>query len=223
MRFAKRPSNDHEIAKSGRRLNHASHVVSIRRRCIALIAKGTDLMSIYKTRRATILLCSVAVAVLATSAIATPLHHRHRVAQAPQVAGQSFTGADRDVRYSANMSQAAYRLLPKVKASAAAMLAGHRPVPGRAHSRTRIRPMAGRRATRWLPRRANTSGPTRLDAAAFGAALSWTWCLSAPAMPAAAISRCLRPLRNPCRRATGRRYRRDGTPRWRPCRCRQRC
>jgi uncharacterized protein (TIGR02594 family) len=67
-------------------------------------------MSIYKTRRATILLCSVAVAVLATSAIARPVHHRHRVAQAPQVAGQSFTGADRDVRYSANMSQAAVQV-----------------------------------------------------------------------------------------------------------------
>jgi len=67
-------------------------------------------MSIYKTRRATILLCSVAVAVLATSAIARPVHHRHRVAQAPQVAGQSFAGADRDVRYSANMSQAAVQV-----------------------------------------------------------------------------------------------------------------
>ena len=67
-------------------------------------------MSIYKTRRATILLCSVAVAVLATSAIARLVHHRHRVAQAPQVAGQSFTGADRDVRYSANLSQAAVQV-----------------------------------------------------------------------------------------------------------------
>ena len=67
-------------------------------------------MSIYKTRRATILLCSVAVAVLATSAIARPVHHRHRVVQASQVAGQSFTGADRDVRYSANMSQAAVQV-----------------------------------------------------------------------------------------------------------------
>ena len=56
-------------------------------------------MSIYKTRRATILLCSAAVAVLATSAIARPVHHRHHAAQAPQAAGQSFIGADRDVRY----------------------------------------------------------------------------------------------------------------------------
>jgi uncharacterized protein (TIGR02594 family) len=67
-------------------------------------------MSIYKTRRATILLVSMAVAVLATSAIARPVQHRHRVAQAPQVAGQSFTGADRDVRYSAHMGHAAVQL-----------------------------------------------------------------------------------------------------------------
>jgi len=63
-------------------------------------------MSIYKTRRATILLCSMAAAVLATSAIARPVHHRHRVAQAPPAAVQSFTGADRDVRYWAQTSQA---------------------------------------------------------------------------------------------------------------------
>jgi uncharacterized protein (TIGR02594 family) len=67
-------------------------------------------MSIYKTGRATILLCSMAVAVLATSAIARPVHQRHRVAQAPQAADQSFTGADRDVRYSARMSQAAVQV-----------------------------------------------------------------------------------------------------------------
>ena len=67
-------------------------------------------MSIFKPRRATILLCSAAVAVLATSAIARPVHHRHRVAQAPQAVSQSFTGADRDVRYSANMSQAAVQV-----------------------------------------------------------------------------------------------------------------
>jgi uncharacterized protein (TIGR02594 family) len=110
MRFAKQASNDHEIAISGRRLNHASHTVSIALRCIALIARGTDLMSIYKTRRATILLCSVAAAELATSAIARPVHHWHYVAEAPQAAGQSFTGADRDVRYSAQMSQAAVQV-----------------------------------------------------------------------------------------------------------------
>lgn len=67
-------------------------------------------MSIYKTRRATILLCSVAVAVLATSAIARPVHHRHHAAQALQAAGQSFIGADRDVRYSAQISRAAVQV-----------------------------------------------------------------------------------------------------------------
>jgi uncharacterized protein (TIGR02594 family) len=67
-------------------------------------------MSIYKPRRATILLCSASVAVLATSAFAKPVHHRHREAQAPQMTAQPFTGADRDVRYSANMSQAAVQV-----------------------------------------------------------------------------------------------------------------
>jgi len=43
-------------------------------------------------------LCSAAVAVLATSAFAKPVHHRHREAQAPQMTAQPFTGADRDVR-----------------------------------------------------------------------------------------------------------------------------
>ena len=85
-------------------MNVASHTDSIRWRCIALIAKWTKLMSIYKPRRATILLCSAAVAVLATSAFAKPVHHRHREAQAPQMTAQPFTGADRDVRYPANMS-----------------------------------------------------------------------------------------------------------------------
>lgn len=55
-------------------------------------------------------MCSVAVAVLATSAFARPVHHRHREAQAPQVTSQSFTGADRDVRYPANMSPAAFQV-----------------------------------------------------------------------------------------------------------------
>ena len=71
--------------------------------------------SIYKTRRATILLCSVAAAALATSAIARPVQHRHRVPQAPQVASQSFTGADRDVRYSAHMGHAAVQLAGESK------------------------------------------------------------------------------------------------------------
>ena len=59
-----------------------------------------------KTRRATVLLCSVAVAVLATSALARPVHHRQHAAQTTQVAAQPL-GADRDVRYSLNGTQAA--------------------------------------------------------------------------------------------------------------------
>ncbi|HEY6382076.1 MAG TPA: TIGR02594 family protein [Pseudolabrys sp.] len=59
------------------------------------------------TRRATILLCLVAAAVLATSAVARPAHHRHRVAQATAVASQMITGADRDMRYSANVERTA--------------------------------------------------------------------------------------------------------------------
>jgi uncharacterized protein (TIGR02594 family) len=60
-----------------------------------------------KTRRATVLLCSAAVALLATSAFARPVHHhRHRAAQT--FAAQSQTaGADRDVRYSFSAMQAA--------------------------------------------------------------------------------------------------------------------
>lgn len=76
--------------------------------CIALKAKGTTLMTV-KPRRATILLCSVAVAALATSALARPVHHdRHgttmvtRAAVLPQP-----SGADRDMRYSFNANQTA--------------------------------------------------------------------------------------------------------------------
>jgi uncharacterized protein (TIGR02594 family) len=65
-------------------------------------------MNINNTRRATILLCSVAVAVLATSAFARPVHHhRHRAVQAMQLANQPLAGADTDMRYSANAGQAA--------------------------------------------------------------------------------------------------------------------
>ncbi len=53
-------------------------------------------------RRATILLCSVAVAAFATAAFARPVHHhRHRAAAVQQTAIPSSTaGADRDTRYS---------------------------------------------------------------------------------------------------------------------------
>jgi uncharacterized protein (TIGR02594 family) len=62
-----------------------------------------------RTRRATVLLCSVAIAALATSAFARPVHHhRQRAARTPQVAAQAQTiGADRDARYSFNSTQAA--------------------------------------------------------------------------------------------------------------------
>ena len=55
---------------------------------------------------ATLLLCSVAVAVLATSALARPVHHhRHRTATVTQTAVQP-SGADQDMRYSFNAGQA---------------------------------------------------------------------------------------------------------------------
>src|SRR5262245_50360954 len=61
-----------------------------------------------KSRRATILLCSVAVAVLATSAVARPVHHhRHRAATAAQTAIQPQQPvADRDMPYSFSANQA---------------------------------------------------------------------------------------------------------------------
>src|SRR5260221_8113575 len=61
------------------------------------------------TRRATVLLCSVAVAAHATSALARPVHHpRHGAAANAQAAIQpQMTGADSDARYSFNGTQAA--------------------------------------------------------------------------------------------------------------------
>jgi hypothetical protein len=69
--------------------------------------QGTDLMTGNNTRRATILLWSVAAVVLATSAFARPAHHRHRIAQATPVASQMMGGADRDARYPANVERIA--------------------------------------------------------------------------------------------------------------------
>lgn len=59
---------------------------------------------IAKSRRATIVLCSVAVAVLATSALAKPVHHyRVRAARtAPTMAQLQTPGAESDVRYTPN-------------------------------------------------------------------------------------------------------------------------
>jgi len=64
-------------------------------------------MTVNNIRRATILLCSIAAAGLATSAVARPAHHRHRVAQATPVASQMIGGADRDIRYPANVERTA--------------------------------------------------------------------------------------------------------------------
>jgi uncharacterized protein (TIGR02594 family) len=60
-------------------------------------------------KRAAILLCSVAVAALATSAFASPVrHHRHRAAEVAQTTVQpQNSGADRDMRYSLNAAAAA--------------------------------------------------------------------------------------------------------------------
>lgn len=59
-------------------------------------------------KRATILLCSVAVVAFAASAFARPVHHhRHRAAAVAQSAAQAQTGADRDMHYSFNAAQEA--------------------------------------------------------------------------------------------------------------------
>jgi uncharacterized protein (TIGR02594 family) len=60
-------------------------------------------------KRATILLCSVAVAAFATSAFARPVHHhRHRAAAIAQsTANLQNDVADRDMRYSSNTAQIA--------------------------------------------------------------------------------------------------------------------
>ena len=57
-------------------------------------------------RRAAFLLCSVALAVVASAATARPVHHRQHVAQVAQVASQ-VDSADRDVRYSGGPGAAA--------------------------------------------------------------------------------------------------------------------
>ena len=80
-----------------------------------------------KKSRAAALLCSLAIALLATSALARPVHqHRQRIAAAPQVAGQQI-GADRDVRYSFNATQ-----------QSATALAGETTVRSRRHARATL-------------------------------------------------------------------------------------
>jgi uncharacterized protein (TIGR02594 family) len=75
-------------------------------------------------KRATILLCSVAVAAFATSAFARPVHHhhhRHRAAAIAQsTANLQNDVADRDMRYSSNTAQIA------VDASRRSRRRGHR-------------------------------------------------------------------------------------------------
>jgi uncharacterized protein (TIGR02594 family) len=59
-----------------------------------------------RSRRVTLFLCSVAVAALATSALARPAHHsRHRAVPVTQTVVQP-SGADWDMRFSLNATQA---------------------------------------------------------------------------------------------------------------------
>ena len=82
-----------------------------------------------RSRRATLFLCSVAVAVLATAAVARPVHHRHRTAMATQTTVQpQQLGADRDMRYSINADQAP-------AATRTATMAGETPGRSRHHGR----------------------------------------------------------------------------------------
>jgi len=85
-----------------------------------------------KTRRATVVLCSVAVAALATSALARPVnHYRHRVAHTAQAEAQLGTpSADSDVRYSTNAIQTN------------AEVAGTPAETGRRHARQSLRAQA---------------------------------------------------------------------------------
>ena len=81
------------------------------------------------SRRATLLLCSVAVAVLATAAIARPVHHhRDRTATAGQA---QPLGADRDMRFSFNANH-----VPAQTGTAAT--AGETPGRSRHHGRRDI-------------------------------------------------------------------------------------
>ena len=66
-----------------------------------------------KQKRATILLCSVAVAAFATSALARPVHH-HRHGAAPLAAVKTTNDvADRDMRYPASMTQTEANAAPR--------------------------------------------------------------------------------------------------------------
>jgi uncharacterized protein (TIGR02594 family) len=71
--------------------------------------RGLDLMKLrLNQKRATILLCSVAAAAFATSALARPVHHRHRAAATAHIAANLQNDvADRDMRYSSSTAQIA--------------------------------------------------------------------------------------------------------------------
>ena len=65
-------------------------------------------------KRATILLCSAAVATFATAAVARPVHHhRHRDAAVAQTVGLQKDVADGDVRYPTHMTQSEADALPQ--------------------------------------------------------------------------------------------------------------
>ena len=96
-------------------------------------------MTVTKTRRATILLCSVAVAAFATSALARPVHH-HRHAQTTQGAA---AGAERDVRYSFNAAQAATATAGDTVVRSRRQAACRGPMPAHRRNRIRLRPTCG--------------------------------------------------------------------------------
>lgn len=86
MQIIKLPCNDHDVATSDRRLGLASDVVSVDLGCISLMKRGLELMR-PNQKRATLLVCSAAVAALATSAVAKPVHyHRHHAGAVRQPA-----------------------------------------------------------------------------------------------------------------------------------------
>ena len=152
-----------------------------------------------RSRRATVFLCSVAVAALATSALARPAHHsRHRTATVTQTAVQP-AGADRDMRYSSNANQAP-------AATRAAAEGGETSRRGRHHGR---RDQASARALEQSHSNSAFGGmtsnalvtearkyigtnPTGRGSLWCGA--SWIWCSSARAIAVAAIWQKLTPV-----------------------------
>ena len=134
-------------------------------------------------KRATLLLCSVAVAAIAGSAIARPVHRPSR--QGRRRRRRLTPTRDERNPYAGSRSRPQRRherSPPSRRIKPGAVRAPRR-------NRIRTRPMAGSPAIRWCRKRANISAPIRPAVAACGAAPSWTWCSSAPVTVAAAISR----------------------------------